>query len=173
MVPAGGLEVVSLARLQPHAAEAVVGMVTAGCSPVRVVRSPHDGRLYVTARASNALLVFDSDRLVSEPADALLATVPVGNAPVGLELLDNGRRIVVADSARFGGHGGQTLTVIDASLVNQGGAAAVEGTVEVGHFPRELRLTDDGNTLLVADFDSNEIELLSVDRLTVQHPSHP
>ena len=171
-VPEGVLEVVSIARLQPNPAEAVLGAVTAGCSPVRAVLSDAGDRLYVTARASDALLVFDPAALVSDPAHALVATVPVGNAPVGLALLDHGSRIVVANSSRFGGAGGRELTVIDASRVNQGGLA-VEGTVAVGHFPRELHTTDDGKTLLVTDFDSAQIELMSVDQLLAKKNANP
>jgi DNA-binding beta-propeller fold protein YncE len=104
---------------------------------------------------------------VSDPAHALLAKVPVGNAPVGLAVVDQGRRIVVANSGRFGGEGGQELTVVDASRVNQG-SDAVDGTIAVGHFPRELHATDDGKALLVTDFDSDQIELLSVDQLPAQ-----
>ena len=166
-VPEGVVEVVSVARLQPNPAKAIVGAVTAGCSPVRAVLSAQGDRLYVTARASDALLIFDPVALVSDPAHALLAKVPVGNAPVGLAVVDQGRRIVVANSGRFGGAGGQDLTVIDASRVDQG-SDAVDGTVVVGHFPRELHATDDGKTLLVTDFDSDQIELLSVDQLPAQ-----
>jgi len=162
--PDGALEVVSIARLQPKPEKAIVGAVTAGCSPVRTALSERGDRLYVTARASDALLVFDPAALVSDPAHALLATVPVGNAPVGVALLDQGRRVVVANSGRFGGAGGRDLTVVDASRVDQGGDAVV-GTVAVGHFPRELHVTDDGKTLLVTDFDSDQIELLSIDQL--------
>jgi len=171
-VPEGVVEVVSVARVQPSPADAIVGAVTAGCSPVRAVLSAQGDRLYVTARASDALLIFDPATLVSDPMHALLATVPVGNAPVGLAVLDQGRRIVVADSSRFGGAGGQELTVIDASRVNQG-SLAVDGTVAVGHFPRELQATDDGKTLLVTDFDSDQIELLNVDQLPAHRDANP
>jgi len=170
-VPDGALEVVSVARLQPNPAEAIVGAVTAGCSPVRAALSAQGDRLYVTARASDALLVFDPAALVSDPVHALLATVPVGNAPVGIAVVDQGRRIVVANSSRFGGAGGQELTVIDASRVNQG-IGAVDGTVGVGHFPRELHATADGSALLVTDFDSDQLELLSVEQLPAQNPSN-
>jgi DNA-binding beta-propeller fold protein YncE len=166
-VPDGVLEVVNIERVQTNLANAIVGAVTAGCSPVRAVLSAQGDRLYVTARASDALLIFDPAALVSDPAQALLATVPVGNAPVGIAVVDQGRRIVVANSSRCGGAGGQELTVIDASRVRQG-SDAVDGTVAVGHFPRELHATDDGKTLLVTDFDSDQVELLSVDQLPAQ-----
>jgi DNA-binding beta-propeller fold protein YncE len=163
-VPEGGLEVVSVARLQPDPREAVVGAITAGCSPVRAVLSPQGDRLYVTARASEALLVFDPNAVVSDPTHALLATVPVGNAPVGVAVVDQGRRVVVANSGRFGGAGGKDLTVIDTSRIKEG-SSAVDGTVAVGQFPRELHTTEDGKTLLLTDFDSDQIELLRVDHL--------
>ncbi len=166
-VRSGGLEVVSLARLRPNPADAILGAISAECSPARAVLSEQGDRLYVTARASDALLVFDSRALVSDPDHALIATVPVGNAPVGVAVIDQGRRIVVANSGRFGGAGGETLTVIDAALVNHG-SDAVDGTVSVGRFPRELHASNDGKLLLLAEYDSDQIELLRVDQLPVR-----
>jgi DNA-binding beta-propeller fold protein YncE len=51
--------------------------------------------------------LFDEARLVSDPAHTRLATVPVGTAPVGLSVAVHGQRIVVANSSRFGGRGGE------------------------------------------------------------------
>lgn len=46
------------------------------------------------------------------------------------------------------------------------GAAAVIGNVPAGAFPRELRATADGQTLLVTNFLSRTLELVDLTRLT-------
>ncbi len=161
---AGAVEIVDVARARHRPVEAVIGRAPAGCSPVRAVLSPDGTRLYVSARASNAVLVFDEELLVSDPARALLSTVPVGTAPVGIEVMDRGRRIVVANSSRFGGSGGENLTVVDAAKVEQG-RAAVLGTIPAGKFPRELHAMPDGQALLLTDYGSDRIELIPITRL--------
>src|SRR5262245_24356084 len=54
---------------------------------------------------------------------------------------------------RFGGNANdrQVLTVLDASKLASGRDAIVE-TISAGAFPRELRVTADGRTLLVTNF---------------------
>jgi YVTN family beta-propeller protein len=139
--------------------DSVTGRTPAGCSPVRAVLSPNGARLYVTARASNAVLVFDTARLLTDPAHALLATVPVGTAPVGIAVAEHGQKIVVANSSRFGGRGGGDLTIIDASKIREGRAAVI-GVISAGTFPRELHKIPDGHALLLTNTNSEEIELI-------------
>ena len=158
-VGAGAVQVVDIARARHRPMDSVISRAPAGCSPVRAVLSPDGARLYVTARASNAVLVFDSARLLTDPARALVATVPVGTAPVGIAVVQHGRRIVVADSSRFGGREGQDLSVIDVSKIGHGRAAVV-GTIPVGVFPRELHGLPDGRGLLLTDAGSDQVELL-------------
>lgn len=158
-VRAGAVEVVNIARARRRPMDSVTGRTPAGCSPVRAVLSPNGARLYVTARASNAVLVFDTARLLTDPAHALLATVPVGTAPVGIAVAQHGRKIVVANSSRFGGRGGRDLTIIDASKIREG-RAAVAGVISAGTFPRELHKMPDGHALLLTNTNSKEIELI-------------
>ena len=169
----GALSVVSIEKAAKNPADAVLASIPAGCSPVRVQLSPDSARAYVTARNSNAVLVFSTARLVSDPAHALLATVPVGTAPVGVAVVDNGKIVIATDSSRFGGSGGQDLSVIDASRI-QNGSAAVKGTIPAGGFPRELHTTPDGKSLLLTNFDSQELELFDLSRLpSVMIPRGP
>jgi YVTN family beta-propeller protein len=158
-VGAGAIQVVDIARARHRPIDSVISRTPAGCSPVRAVLSPDGARLYVTARASNLVLAFDAARLVTDPASALVATVPVGTAPVGIAVVQHGRRVVVADSSRFGGRGGQDLTVIDVSKIDRGRAAVV-GTIPVGAFPRELHGLPDGQGLLLTDTGSDQVELM-------------
>ena len=166
MNPQGAILIVDVARSLKDAEHSVIGAVGAGCSAVRLVLSPTGDRAYVTARNSNALLVFDRDKLLSDPGRSLLATVPVGTSPVGVAVVDSGRAIIVTNSNRFGGTRAEdkpSLSVIDAAKVGDG-ASAVIGSIPSGDFPREMRLTADGKTLVLTNFASHTIELIDLPR---------
>lgn len=164
--PQGAILVVDAARAITDAAHSVVAAVGAGCSTVRLVLSPSGDRVYVSARNSNALLVFDREKLTSDPSHSLIATVPVGTAPVGVAVVDSGRAVVVTNSNRFGGTRAEdkpSLSVVDASKVGAG-ASAVVGSIPSGDFPREMRVTADGQTLVLTNFASRTIELVDLAR---------
>lgn len=167
--PPGAVIVVDVARARTDPANAVLGHAPAGCNPVRLVLSPGGDVAYVTARASNAVLAFDTAKLISDPLHARLAEVPVGTAPVGIAVIDGGRRLVVTNSNRFAGdaHDRQVLSVIDATRMTDG-AAALLGTFPAGAFPRELRVADDGRTLLLTNYMSRSVEVLDLTRV---HPA--
>lgn len=166
--PQGAILVVDVERAKSDPANAVVGAVPAGCSPARLVLSPKGEAAYVTARNSDALLVFDTKKLREAPVNTLLGRVPVGTAPVGLAVVDEGARIIVANSNRFGraqGEGGY-LSVVDAARISAG-AAAVVGTIPASPFPREITTTPDGRTLLVTNFSSSTLDLMDWERAVV------
>lgn len=164
--PPGAVMVVDVARARSDPAHAVIAQAPAGCHPVRLVLSPEGAVAYVTARASNAVLAFDTAKLVSDPMHARIASVPVGTAPVGIAVVDGGRKLVVTNSNRFAGGNDdrQNLTVVDATRVAEG-AAAVLGVVPAGAFPRELRVVDDGRTLLLTNYMSNTVQTIDLGRL--------
>jgi DNA-binding beta-propeller fold protein YncE len=167
----GAILVVDVARATSDPANAVVGVVPAGCNPVRLITSPRGDVAYVTARTDNALLAFDTSKLVSDPANAFIAGVQVGDAPVGVAVLNDGARLAVTNSNRFGNSSTtQSLTIIDAHKIGSG-AAAVLGRVSVGAFPRELRVTEDQRTLLLTNFGSNTLAVMDVARLPLEPPS--
>jgi DNA-binding beta-propeller fold protein YncE len=141
----------------------------AGCNVVRLELSPSGDRAYATARNSNALMVFDTSKLRSDSSHALVARVPVGTAPVGVTVIDSGRKVIVANSNRFAGSANdrQTLTVVDAALVAQGERAII-GSIAAGAFPRSLEVTRDGKMLIVANFNSKQIELVDLTKLPVE-----
>lgn len=162
--PEGALSIVSVTQAATDPTHAVLATVPAGCSPVRIEIAPNGETLYITARNSNALLAYDTAKLLDDPSHALIASVAVGRAPVGLTLINNGRTAIVANSSRFGGPGGQTLTVVDLSG-SANGKSTVEGTIPAGEFPRELHVTPDGKTLLLTNFGSEELELIDLARM--------
>jgi DNA-binding beta-propeller fold protein YncE len=163
--PSGAIHVVDVERAKRGAANAITVSVPAGCSPVRLALSPDGSRAYVTARNSNALLVFETAKMLTDPEGALMARVPVGSSPVGVAVINAGRQVVVTNSNRFAGGGsdGQSLTLIDAAKVAEG-AGAVIGSVPAGTFPRELRVTTDGRTLILTNFGSQTVQLVDLTR---------
>jgi len=58
------------------------------------------------------------------------------------------------------------MTVIDASKV-EAGQAAILGSVPAGVFPREFGGSPDGQTLFVANYNSNELEVIDLKRLSL------
>ena len=138
----------------------------AGCQPVRVALAPDGSEAWVTALQSNALLAFDAKSLLAHPASALQAIIPVGSEPVGLALADDGQIALVANSNRFAEPGSttsdraQTIPVVDthAALSHR---PAVIGALSAGLFLRDLNVDPSTGQVLVANFNSNTVELFS------------
>ena len=80
----------------------------------------------------------------------------------------------VSNSNRFSSNrtARQTLTVIDAA--NVGAAqAAILGSVSSGAFPREFGQSPDGQTLFIANYNSNELEVIDLKRLPLDRSTKP
>jgi DNA-binding beta-propeller fold protein YncE len=169
--PQGAIIVVDVARAQTDPAHSVVASVPAGCSPVRLAITPGGERVFVTARNSNALLGFDAVKLRDDAAHALLGTVPLGTSPVGVAVVNEGKQVVATNSNRFSSNrtARQNLTVVDAAKVADG-QAALMGTIPAGAFPREFGQSPDGRTLFVANYNSNELEVIDLTRLPLEQP---
>jgi DNA-binding beta-propeller fold protein YncE len=164
--PQGAIIVVDVRLAATDPANSVAAKVPAGCSPVRLAITPGGERVFVTARNSNALLGFDTAKFADDPAHALVGTVPVGTSPVGVAVANEGKLVFVTNSNRFSKDrtARQTLTVIDASKVGAG-ASAIMGSVPAGAFPREFGASPDGRTLFVANYNTNELEVIDLARL--------
>jgi DNA-binding beta-propeller fold protein YncE len=158
----GSLSVISVRRAATDPAHAVLATVAAGCQPVRVITSADGTVAWVTARASDALLGFSTALLRSHPARALIARAGVGEAPVGLALVDNGRQIVVADSNRFQAPGASASLAVVRVGDALAGRPALAGLLPAGQFPREMTVAPGGRTLLVTCFGSGQLELVNL-----------
>jgi DNA-binding beta-propeller fold protein YncE len=158
----GTLAVIDVRRAETDPAGSVVTTVVAGCSPVRVAVSADGSLVWVTARGSDSLLGFSTVRLISDPVHALVARVRVGEAPVGLALVAGGTRIVVADSDRFGEPGASADLAVVSVPAALAARPALLGYVRAGGFPREMALAPDGRTLLVTNFSSRQLEMVSL-----------
>jgi DNA-binding beta-propeller fold protein YncE len=162
----GAIIVVDVGRAQTDPSNSIVSSVPAGCSPVRLAISPSGDRVYVTARNSNSLLAFDTNAMRSDAEHAQVGKVPVGSSPVGVAVVNDGKFVLVTNSNRFAKDqtARQTLTVIDASRVSER-QAAIMGSAPAGIFPREFGQSPDGKTLFVANYLSNELEVIDLDRI--------
>jgi DNA-binding beta-propeller fold protein YncE len=157
----GTLDVISVRRAETNPAGAVVASVPAGCNPVRVITSGSGAVVWVSARASDAVLAFSATGLQANPAHALLADVGVGEAPVGLALVRNDTLMIVADSDRFDVRGAAaSLAVVDVPAA-LAGRPALLGYLPAGQFPREMAAAG-GRTLLVTDFSSSQLESVDI-----------
>jgi DNA-binding beta-propeller fold protein YncE len=166
--PNAAIHVVDMVKAKTDPAHAILHSVRAGCSAVRLVLSPSGDRAYVSARNSNALLVFDTHRLRNDPNNALLRFVAVGAAPVGIAVVDQGRKVIVTNSNRFAGDSTdrQSLNVIDATTLFAR-VDAVIGQIPAGAFPREMRVTPDGRALILTNFGSSTVQMIDLARLPI------
>ena len=156
--PSGMLLVFDISKAATDSSIAMAAGVAAGCNAVRVMLSPDGGTAYVTARGDNAVHVLDTARLMTDPTHALKTSITVGSSPVGLAVA--GANVFITNSDRFGGGVNQTVSVLDATHPE-----APARTIPAGGFPRELKLTADGNTLLVTNFATQTLELVDLKRL--------
>jgi DNA-binding beta-propeller fold protein YncE len=149
--PEGALAVIDVDRATRGSADAVAAMAPAGCNPVRVVLSP-DGKIaWVTARGDNALLSFDTSRLLGVRGSALISKMTVGASPVGVAVRPDGSQVWVANSNRFAKLAAASLSLIDPKR------NIVVSTLTTGAFPRDVRFLADGKTLVVAVFGARTV----------------
>ncbi len=154
----GTLTTIDVKKAERTPARSIISTVAAGCSPVRVVAT--NASVFVTARESDALLQYSAHDLVSDPNAALEANLAIGEAPVDLALVDGNRKLIVADSDRFGVAGAQPdMAVV---TVSQSHLLVLRGYFESGGFPRDMALSPNGKTLLISNFASSQLESVKV-----------
>jgi DNA-binding beta-propeller fold protein YncE len=160
----GVLSVLAVADLVEAPERTGAVSAPAGHAPVRVAVSAADPEhVWVTARGSNSLLAFDRERLVAGRTRALRAVVGVGIAPTGLAVLDDGSRVVVANSNRYdGAEAPQTLAVVDVDAALRHRKSALTGTIPAGAWPREVVAMGDDRTVLVTNVYSRSLESATI-----------
>ena len=155
----GSLVILDMAKAEKKSARnPVVHTVDAGCGPARVLPAADGTHVWVTAAGGNALLAYSAAKLISDPGHALVARVALGQAPLGMAMVNNGKRMVIADSNRDGVRGAvSNLAVVDVSkaLARQ---PALVGVVKSGTNPRQFALEPNGTTLLVTNLGSQQVQ---------------
>jgi serine/threonine-protein kinase len=161
----GTLAIVDMHKAETSPESSVVKVDNAGCGPARVLASPDGKYVWVTSGGGNTLEAFSAAKLLSDSGHALVAKVRVGQIPLGLVLVSNGTRMVVADSNRDSvGTSSADLMVIDVDKALAGKPALV-GTIKSGLAPRQFALEPNGKTLLVTNTGSGQVEAVNVGQL--------
>jgi len=158
----GHLNVLSLSRAETNPAHAVVSRSPAGCQPARVLISPDHQVIWVTARASDALLGFSATRLRTEPGHALIAKVMVGEFPLGEALIDHGTRLIIADSNANGVQGVPYNIAVVSTADALSGKPALLGYVPTGAVPRQFAVLPGGATVLVTVENAHAVQFINV-----------
>lgn len=107
-------------------------------------------RFFVTARGSDQLLVFDTQKF------ARIREITVGAALVPVAATRDGARIFVGNSNWWGKGVGRSLSVID------GKRLAVTGAIPTDDFPRNMKLSRSGKTLFVTNSDSATVQMFNI-----------
>jgi DNA-binding beta-propeller fold protein YncE len=156
----GTLTVLSrhLAETDPSKAVITKSPAPAGCDPSRIVASADGQWVWVTAQSSNAVLGYDAAKLRTDPAHALAAVVPVGENPIGMQYIDSGRQLVVANSGSS-----HNLMVIDTHAALCRAGHQVTGSMAAGKGPRDFSLAAGGGTLLVTNLGAGLLEAVKLD----------
>jgi len=165
----GKLTIIDVAKATTKGQQsaAVVSQAQAGCHPARIIVTPDGKTIWVTARQSNVLLGYSSSLLRTSPGKALIAKVQVGQWPIGIALVDGGKRIVITDNDNLQAPQQQTahnVAVVDPAAALKGKTALL-GYINSGLQPRDIAVSPDGRYLYITDRGSSQVQTISVSAL--------
>jgi serine/threonine-protein kinase len=156
----GAVSVIRIATAASDPKNAIVSQATGLCNPSRIALSPSGAYVWVSDRLSNHLLAFSAARLRATPGRALVATVEVGQNPVGVAVVNGGSRIVVLD-ANDTRIGLPTLAVINVASA-LAGKPALLGYITGGQGARELAMSPNRRYLYIADVGTAQVQVVDL-----------
>jgi len=159
----GTISILNVVKAENKTSASLIGRVQGLCEPARMVTAGNT--LWVTARGSNTLLGFAADKLLTEPKKALISKVKIGQTPIGMLLVNGGRRLVIADTDvnKTGGKADNLAVVnVGAALA---GKSALLGYIPSGELPRELAVVPGGRVLVVSDNGSAQVQTVDLSKL--------
>jgi YVTN family beta-propeller protein len=120
-----------------------------GKKPVAVVFSPDGQFAYVLARNSNNLIVLDTAKAISDPANAILSwRLEVGNKPVALAVSPEGSKLYIVN------RNSDRVAVVD---MTNPAAPVLLGQIRVGEEPEGIAILPDGTKLYVTSSETNSV----------------
>lgn len=130
-----------------------IGSVAVGNSPSFIESNKNDSIVYVSNTMDNSISVIDMNSLT------IIDTIfGVGNAPIGMKLLQN--NLYIANSL------GNNITIIN-TLTN-----AVISSIPVGIGPERIVSTPNGEKLLISNTTDNTISVINFSTNTVELNIH-
>lgn len=159
----GALNVIDVTRAVHEPPRSVIATAPAACAPVRVAVAADGAVVWVTARDGNALLGFSTLALRRDPLHALVSVTRVGEQPLGLAVVDGGRRVLVADSSISRSRG----TRAGVSVVNTASSAnpTLLGSILGGKLADAISAPATGDLALVTNSGSRQLEAFPLGRL--------
>jgi DNA-binding beta-propeller fold protein YncE len=154
----GTLSVINIAKTVRLRRAVVVARVPGLCWPARIALSA--GTIWVTTQMSNYLLGFSAALLLAQPHRALIAKIEVGQNPVGVAVVNNGSRIVVADANDLKA-GSANLAVIDVARA-LARKPALLGYIRSRKGAREFAVSRSGTDLYISDLNPAEVETVDL-----------
>jgi len=161
----GFVSVIDVKKAETDPRHAVLQEVTAGCNPVRVIVTPDGKTAWVTVRESDALLAFDTAKMLSDPKHALVARVDICSNPIGETFAANHTRVVAACSdldQNIDGKQGLAIVNTQAALDGQN-RTAYTGMTLTGGLPRQFTVR--GDALMVTNYGSGQLLAIDVNDL--------
>jgi YVTN family beta-propeller protein len=131
--------------------------VGVGTRPFGVVVIPPDGNyVYVANRSDGTVSVIEMI-----PDHTVIATIDVGNDPVGIAVTPNGEYVYVTN------YGDNTVSEIQTASVIQTPDDPAISTVVVGNSPFGVAVTPDGAHVYVANSDDDTVSVIQTSDYTV------
>jgi DNA-binding beta-propeller fold protein YncE/tRNA A-37 threonylcarbamoyl transferase component Bud32 len=161
----GRLYVINMREAETDPEHAVRSSAATGCAAARVIVSANGADVWVTDRDSNALVAFSAAKLLTNPAQSLLARVSVGQTPLGMSFVNGGKAIMVADANTHGVPGAGNLALVSTALALDGAKGALRGFISTGLMPRQLAVEPSGKILLVTDYGSGQLQAIDTGTL--------
>jgi serine/threonine-protein kinase len=160
----GFVSVISVQKAESNPRLAVQQTVTAGCDPVRVIITPDGKTAWVTVRESDALLAFDTAKMLSDPEHALIARVDICSNPIGESFAANHTRVVAACSDLDQNKNGKPgVAIVNTQAALAGSGKAYTGMVLTGGLPRQFTVR--GDALMVTNYGNGQLLAIDVNDL--------
>jgi serine/threonine-protein kinase len=160
----GFVSVISVQKAESNPRLAVQQTVTAGCDPVRVIITPDGKTAWVTVRESDALLAFDTAKMLSDPEHALIARVDICSNPIGESFAANHTRVVAACSDLDQNKNGKPgVAIVNTQAALAGSDKAYTGMVLTGGLPRQFTVR--GDALMVTNYGAGQLHAIDVNDL--------
>jgi len=176
-----GAAILSVSRAERGAPHAVLGQLSASGqssnfalqSAIEVAISPDDGFVFVSLESANQIAVFDFRRALESGFrhSALVGTIPLGLAVVGMAISPDGNWLYATSEAESAKARHGTVSVINIRRAESQPRHSVVASVAAGCDPVRAAVSPDGKVLWVTARESNSLLAFSASRLPT-HPQH-